>query len=206
MNLSALPCAALKQFSLHHGVQNIEQSVLRQFISSTFKKHYNAEIDTFCEQLLGVRDPQGELVAAAGYNLANEGSLFLEQYLDTSIEQHVLETQGLRLLRSEIAEVGNLAASQVGGARMLIHLMTRHLYSLGCQWVVFTATRSLVNSFQRLGLSPIVLVKASPSRIQNAQGWGSYYAHSPWVVLGNVAQGHAHLEKLDLLVPPELTQ
>ena len=170
-----------------------EEDDIRRFIVHTFAHHYNASIETFCDHLLGVCTPQGLLCAAAGYNLAEEGTLFLEQYLDVPLEQHVQQQLGLEIQRSDIAEVGNLAATHAGGARMLIELMTQHLHKEGRRWVAFTATRSLINSFKRLGLSPVILAPALPERVKNPAAWGSYYAQTPFVAIGDIQLGHARL-------------
>lgn len=178
----------------------------RQFIARVFANHYNARVDTFCNQLMAQRDKEGRILAAAGYNLAEEGPLFLEQYLGMPVEEFVKDKLGLDLTRSDLVEVGNLATVEAGGARQLIAMMTRHLHKLGQRWVVFTATRQLINSFQRMGLSPIPLQQATPDRVRNPENWGRYYDQQPWVVLGNIGQGFAHLENLASLTPPELLQ
>lgn len=169
------------------------ETEIREFIASTFALHYNATIDTFCDRLLGVCSPEGQLCAAAGYNLAEEGPLFLEQYLDCPLEVHMQQQFGLEIQRTEIAEVGNLATTQVGGARMLIELMTQHLHAEGRRWVAFTATRSLINSFHKLGLSPVVLTPALPERVNNLAAWGTYYTQNPLVAIGDIQLGHSLL-------------
>jgi len=50
--------------------------------------------------------------------------------------------------------VGNLAADSPGAARLLIVALTDLLVALGFRWVTFTGTPPLLNSFQRLGLTP----------------------------------------------------
>jgi hypothetical protein len=177
------------------GLSNVEDQLLRGFIADAFKEHYSACVDTFCQCLVGVRNAQGVLCAAAGYNFAEQCDLFLEQYLGQPIEQYLMNTKGLVLARSDIVEVGNLAATEAGGSRLLIRLITQHLYSLGKRWVTFTATRRLVNSFHRMGLNPVVIAKASPALVKNLNAWGSYYDHEPLVVIGNVSLGYAHLNK-----------
>ena len=185
--------------------QSDERRQLQEFISSVFRTHYGARIDTFCSQLLGVRNPDGQLTAAAGYNLAEEGPLFLEQYLDQPLEK-IARQRGIALHRFETAEVGNLAAAEAGGARMLIRLMTEHLHQMGRRWVVFTATKSLINSFNRMGLPTVELARATADRVRNPAAWGSYYDHAPLVVLGDISMGYAHLEALKQITPSELLQ
>lgn len=168
-------------------------SKIRQFIANTFLHHYDATIESYCDRLIGVCSQQGSMLAAAGYNLAEEGPLFLEQYLDVPLEQHVQQQLGLDIARSEIAEVGNLAALQAGGTRMLIELMTQRLHQEGRRWVAFTATKSLINSFHRMGLSPVILGPARPERVKNPSAWGSYYLQNPQVAIGDIQLGHARL-------------
>lgn len=194
----------MKTLEYHH-THNLEQpshqslcknradTRTRQFIAKTFFAHYNARIDKFCDRLLSVCSPKGEITAAAGYNLAEEGPLFLEQYLDLPIEKQVRQQLGIDIARTEIAEVGNLAATQAGGSRMLIELMTQHLHGEGRRWVAFTATKSLINSFHRLGLSPVILAPALPERVSNPAAWGSYYLQHPYVAIGDIQLGHARL-------------
>jgi len=172
------PCADLK---------------IRQFIADIFMHHYGATIESYCDRLIGVCSPQGTMLAAAGYNLAEEGPLFLEQYLDSPLEQQIQQQLGMDITRSEIAEVGNLAALQAGGTRMLIELMTQRLHQEGRRWVTFTATQSLINSFHRMGLSPVILAPANPKRVKNPNAWGSYYLQNPYVAIGDIQLGHARL-------------
>lgn len=170
-----------------------ERAALKAFIAGVFKKHYNANIEAFCDRLVGVRDDAGELVAAAGINLADEGPLFLEQYLSAPIEQVISLHTGLTVGRHEIAEVGNLAALQAGGTRKLIVRLTNLLKEQGRPWVAFTATKSLINSFNKLGLAPVVITEADKNCVANPQVWGSYYDHQPQVTFGNVVLGYHSL-------------
>jgi len=87
-------------------------------------------------------------------------------------------------------EVGNLAAASAGMARALIPQLARHLHRLGYRWVAFTATRALRNSFHRLGLRPLPIAPADPSRLQDGgASWGSYYSQEPQVMAGRIALG-----------------
>lgn len=162
---------------------------LKQFIAETFAQAYGAQVDHFCKCLMGVHNPEGQLIAAAGYNVADDQTLFLEQYLNLPVEQVVSSKLGFTVDRSLIAEVGNLATRHAGGARMLIRLVTEVLHREGFKWVVFTATRSLINSFHRMGLEPVELAHATPGRVKNAAAWGSYYDTQPVVVVGDIEMG-----------------
>jgi hypothetical protein len=90
--------------------------------------------------------------------------------------------------------VGNLAASGPGAARRLIVGMTALLHRLGRTWVVFTSTRSLLNSFARLEIEPMRLAAADPARLPDrGRSWGSYYANLPQVMAASIPVGFVHL-------------
>ena len=159
-----------------------------QFIGTRFRRAYGAQVTHFSPHLLGVRDALDRWHAAAGYTPADGHRLFLEQYLDASIE--TVLARGRNVARASIVEVGQLAATSAGTGRTLIPLLARHLHRLGYEWVVFTATRALRNAFARLGLTPLELAPADPARLPGGGlHWGTYYANDPIVVAGRIAHG-----------------
>lgn len=175
----------------HHERREVEA-----FVADSFKRQYGAELKHFCDVLVGCKDQNGRWVAALGYSLLDGAPAFLEQYLDVPIEREITSRTGKRIERASIVEVGNLAATHVGAARTLISCMTRFLHEQGLSWVAFTATRSLLNSFNRLGLVPVVLVDADPVRLPDkGASWGSYYVTKPQVMYGDIRSGHDQLVK-----------
>ncbi|HEY9191479.1 MAG TPA: thermostable hemolysin [Methyloversatilis sp.] len=168
---------------------------LERFIAACFLRSYGALISHFADTLLGLRGADGEWLAALGYSLPAHRETFIEQYLDAPLERAVAEALGERVERAAVAEVGNMAATSPGMGRLLIALATRHLHDTGFEFVVFTATRALSNSFARLGLRPFPVAPADPARLRDGDGnWGSYYHHNPVVMAGRIANG---LPKLD---------
>lgn len=171
-----------------------DRAALEAFIAAEFYHTYDAEVSHFCSMLAGCRNQQGQWVAALGYSLAKEGKTFLEQYLDAPLESEIAARAGKRVRRESIVEVGNLAGRHAGAARQLIAFMTRELYRQGMQWVAFTATRGVLNSFIRLRLKPVVIAPADPARLPDAgKSWGSYYATKPQVMFGDIRSGYAQL-------------
>jgi|SRR5512145_3264930 hypothetical protein len=159
-----------------------------QFIAARFDRAYGARVGHFSPHLLGVRDALARWQAASGYTPAAGQRLFLEQYFDRPVEDS-LAGLGRPVARERIVEVGNLAAASAGMARTLIPLLARHLHRLGYEWVVFTATRELRNSFRRLGLNPLRLARADPARLADGgASWGSYYQHDPLVMAGRIVR------------------
>ena len=66
---------------------------------------------------------------------------------------------------------------------------------MGYRWVVFTGVRRLYNAFRRLGLRPMELADADPSRLQEdeARRWGNYYRDQPKVYVGRIEDGYRRL-------------
>lgn len=169
------------------------------FIQQRFHKSHGADIRHFMPELFGMSDVYGTLSAVVGVRLASSGPLFLEGYLDESIEPLISAAAGQSVARTSVVEVGNLAASDTGSARLSIIVMTYLLAMGGLEWVAFTGSLGLVNSFHRLGLKPVTLCAADPARLgEERHAWGSYYESKPWVHVGNIRAGFIHLRNIGL--------
>ena len=152
------------------------RAALEGFIRQRFAEHYQARVRHFMPCLLGLHDQNGEVQGAVGLRSAQRRPLFLERYLDEPIERAVSQRCGLET-RTEIVEVGNLAAFGNASARLLIVALTDLLVAQGFRWVVFTGTSALLNSFQRLALEPLPLGLADPTRM--AMSWPTGVATTP---------------------------
>jgi hypothetical protein len=171
-----------------------DRAGLQRFIADSFARVYGARVTHFAEQLVGLDEASGGWSAAAGYTLAAKRSLFIEQYLNRPVEQSIAACLGVAIERSQIVEVGNFAARTPGAARQVITRMAALLHGFGRTWVVFTSTRSLLNSFVRLGIAPIVLAPADPMRLADGgESWGTYYATEPQVMTANIPLGFIRL-------------
>ncbi|CAH0280178.1 thermostable hemolysin [Pseudomonas mediterranea] len=169
------------------------------FIQHRFRQAHGADIRHFMPELFGVHNGDGELCAVAGVRRAHLEPLFLERYLDEPIEPLISTAADRPVDRAGIVEVGNLAASDTGSARMSIIAITYLLAMGGLEWVTFTGNIGLVNSFHRLGLKPVTLCAADPQRLgDERQHWGSYYESKPWVHVGNIRAGFIHLCNIGL--------
>jgi hypothetical protein len=180
----------VRRISLGHP----ERAALEQFIANAFFSMYGARISHFCRTLIGCQNRDGEWIAALGLSLARDGATFLEQYIDGPLEDEIGARIQAPVAREAIVEVGNLASTHAGAARTLIIYMTRYLHSQGLEWVAFTATKGLLNSFARLRITPKVLAAADPARLPDAgKNWGSYYASAPQVMFASIGNGYAKL-------------
>jgi hypothetical protein len=96
------------------------------------------------------------LLGVVGLRSASHAPLFLERYLSQSIETLIASRHPRHApSRGQIIEAGNLAAGNPGTARLLIVALTNLL-------VAFTGIPGLLNSFRRLGLTPLPLAPATP--------------------------------------------
>jgi hypothetical protein len=178
-----------------------QRAELEAFVASRFREVYGARLYTFLPHLYGATDASGRLAAAFGLRRASEGPLFLERYLDLPIEQVILTHSGENVSRDAIAEVGNLAGATPGALRALIVRITTLLQDIGVQWVAFTGSARVCNGFSRLGLPLRVVAPAALDRLPESERdcWGTYYAHGPSVMIGDVRAGARLAAKPDAL-------
>ncbi|MCY1336757.1 Thermostable hemolysin [compost metagenome] len=171
------------------------RSQAEAFVHRRFLSAHGADIRQFMPELLSMRNHHGALSAVAGLRLASQGQLFLEQYLEAPAETLISQLAARPMARSQIVEVGNLASINSGNARLIIVAVTWLLHLRGLDWVVFTGAPTLINSFRRLGLEPLLLGDADPGRLGDAQQWGTYYEQKPQVFTGSIGFGFEQLQR-----------
>lgn len=160
---------------------------VEHFVRGVYARRYGARVRGFAPSLVGLRDADGSIVAAAGYRAASEAPLFLERYLGQPVEELLAAHAGRAVPRTAVVEVGHLAADRAGEGRRLIGLLGPHLEAQGYAWAVCTITRELRHLFMRLGVESLDLGRAEPSALgQEACDWGRYYEHHPQVMAGHL--------------------
>ena len=179
-----------------------DRASLERFIAESYAKAYGAHVTHYADYLVGLRNASGAWTAGLGYTSAGRDPLFVEQYLDQPAEDAIGSILSVPVERDQIVEVGNLAASASGAARHIIAAMTALLNELNRTWVVFTSTRALLNSFDRLEIATITLAAADPARLPDGgASWGSYYDTDPQVMTANIPLGFIHLRSRHAGVP-----
>lgn len=174
--------------------QDDHRRAFEVFVQNRFRHAHGADISHFMPELFGLRTGDDALCAVAGVRRADQAQLFLEHYLDEPIEHYITAVAQQPIARTLIVEVGNLAAVDTGSARLSIITITWLLAVGGLEWVTFTGSKGLVNSFHRLGLRPTTLCEADPERLGEEQHrWGQYYQSRPSVHIGNIRAGFHHL-------------
>lgn len=170
------------------------------FIARRFKTVYGARVTHFMTCLLAAAD-DSDICAALGFAPATvQSPLFLEHYLDASIESVLAAAIGTSVDRTGVVEIGNLASTRQRATGMLFLLMSIILQRAGFQWVVFTANQSVRQWMMRLGLDTLTLAQADPDRLPDrGRSWGRYYEDRPVVLACNINRAFSRLQHHPLI-------
>jgi hypothetical protein len=172
---------------------------VEQFIAQRFLDMHGARISSFMPLLIALLSEDGKILAAVGIRSAASEALFLEHYLDTSVQQAILSNARRAMLapqRDRIVEIGNLASIDRHASRKLFKVLAGLLQAENFEWAVFTGCSSLHRMFKTMGIETIGLGRALQSRLPvDQQTWGGYYEDNPQVVAGKVSRGSILLEQ-----------
>jgi hypothetical protein len=159
------------------------KSAAENMISEGFKRAFLANLESFMPQLLSMHC-MSKLSGVAGICLAGNQHLFLEQYLDAPIETEPAKHSNLSVNRHCIAEIGNLVAAKNGASLAVFVVLACALQRAGFTHMVSTATESLREKFQCLGLRTCFIANAQISKLEtkNQSNWGTYYQTDPQVI------------------------
>lgn len=173
-----------------------ERRRVERFLEREFRQTYNARITAHYPTLMSVQDGEGAILGALGFRFANDGNLFLEQYLDNAIESVLNASSAGSTARNEIVEVGNLASHGNGASIFLFTALTAYLAQHGKQYITVTATDFLHRYFTRLGVEPLLLGHAEQTRLPDGgASWGSYYQTRPRILAGQIAAAYKKLQR-----------
>ena len=155
------------------------------YVRDGFHRTHGAHIQTFMPSLLMLTDAAGSLRGVTGCRVAGAGPLFLERYLDRSIEDVLAVKTGARVRRAEVVEVGNFACRDPRVARTFMSLLPRHFIENDLVWITFTATVSIRRILRHLGARCVDLGAATGACVRGgADEWGRYYSNDPRVMAG----------------------
>lgn len=166
-----------------------QRQAFERYIARRYRRCHDAEVTEFLPVLLAL-EHEGKIGAALGIGPAAGKRCFLENYLDAPVEQCVSAQFQCPVTRSQIVEIGNLAASQSAASYQLLTLLVAILANAGFRWITFTANSRVQQLISALGFPVSVLGEADPARLgKEAEKWGSYYADRPLVMVGDIARG-----------------
>ena len=166
-------------------VESADRQRLEACIARRFDRQYGAKLQHFLPYLLSLND-SAQLDAVVGVRLAGDSPLFLEQYLDTRIEQAISSAVHAPVDRGQVVAIGNLAAVIPGTASLLFALLAIVLDRAGVRWVACTATPQVQVMFDKLNFATHTLCQAEATALDDGeQEWGDYYDSLPKVTIGD---------------------
>ncbi len=167
-----------------HDVSSSERIALENFVRNLFKKTHGANIQHFMPELMALSERSGALMAVCGLRNADSEPLFLEHYLESSIEKTISDIVGETVSRSNITEIGNLAVAQPENIRCLLASINLYLHKTNTDWAVFTCIRSLKNALIKLNipLQSLGMAHIDALPYEEQSNWGSYYEEKPEVM------------------------
>lgn len=173
--------AEKSEFSLHSG-RSPHRNQLETYIAERYEQAHNASISSFMPILLEM-SKEGESQAALGLRPGHYRPMFLEQYLDSPIEQQIAKLTKQPIDRYALIEVGNLVVSQRRAGLLLFVILGKLVAEAGYEWLIFTVTEEVERLMRGLGFDPQYLVAADPERVSGAEKWGRYYDNNPRVMV-----------------------
>jgi len=173
-----------------------ERLNVEQFITHHFYKSHKAEVDTFLPYVLTSRTTKN-ITSTVGFRMGSGSEdFFLEQYLNNSLETMLGDLLGKSIVRSKLAEIGNLTSSYPGSSQMLFVLIVTVLHQAGFEWALFTVTPQVQKMVDDLGIVSHEICEANPDSLDDGgESWGSYYKNRPKVIAGNLNDAYSILEK-----------
>jgi Thermostable hemolysin len=188
--------------SIHLHTENCAQrEMLEACIATRFARQYGARVDRFLPFLLSMTASR-RLGAVVGLRPARQARLFLEQYLDSPVEQAISRVFHTPVDRSQVVEIGNLAAVMPGIAPLLFAVLAIVLRDAGARWVVCTATPRVRTMLAGLRLPSRAICTADPVVLgDDVRDWGSYYSSRPQVIAGDAEIAARRIESHRSLSP-----
>jgi len=160
-----------------------------QFTKDQYEERFACELSEFHPNTVSVYE-NNILTAVAGFRGAASGQLFLEQYLDTPIEDCIWAKFTPPAKRHEIVELGGFAASSRHAAFPLMMYLAPALHKLGYTKLVCTANKPIQICLKRLGLNPIFVADADQTKLAASdERWGTYYKGHPQIFTGDIKAG-----------------
>ena len=167
---------------------------LEDYVQAAFQARHGATVRTFMPTLVAFRDRQGAVRGVAGLRGADQGRLFLEQYLEQPVEQALaaalarIDPLGAAFAdpieRHQVVEVGHLAGSSCRAAVRVVAQLPAFLRARHYTWIVFTATNALRDILESLGAPLVELARADGAAVAARHEWGRYYDTDPRVCAG----------------------
>lgn len=176
--------SAVGDFKLKlHDRESAGRGRVEDFARKIYYMQYGAHLSTYSSELLALNASEKDVLSCVGINGADKGELFLEQYLDEPVERAISCLLGHSVQRDQVAEVGTLSVVSSGLCRLMMSSLAGFLTGRGKRYIVFTAVKTLRNTFRRLDIPYSCVAEADPKKLKgDSSEWGRYYEASPEVI------------------------
>ena len=161
-------------------VGEAQRARMETYIAERYQRSFGVRPPCFAPLLVAVTSDAGAIVAACGLRAAADG-FFSEQYVASPIEAAASLMLGRAIERRQLFEITTMAASSGTGLRRLVHAAVAFGRRQRCRACLFTATAELRGLLDRHDVELRALAPARSERVADANGWGRYYEHDPWV-------------------------
>ncbi len=174
-----------------------DRALLERIVRRRYWSEHKARGCHFLDHLLCVSGQSASPKAVLAIGEASATPMFLESYLDESIDRAIARASGQPVDRHGVVEIGNLASCDGSAATLLLMLTVSWLDGYRADWGVFTATRTVRLRLRCLGVPLFDLGTADPSRLGPvAAEWGDYYEAHPKVVAARFVDARPMLDRI----------
>ncbi|WP_416916338.1 MAG: thermostable hemolysin [Roseicyclus sp.] len=149
-------------------------------MSTTYKAVFAAEVTQRPPRLVITMTDDGRIACAAGIRCHADG-FFSQHYLDETVSDALTRQASQPVLPQDLLEVGSLACISPFSAYPTLRAVFDWGRARGIGWGLFTATAEIRRLILRARITPVMLARAEAGRVPNADAWGNYYDHDPWV-------------------------
>lgn len=161
-------------------------SQVNQMVSKEYARHFKCKLKHFMPQSFSLVE-SNNLLACTGLRSAAKEKLFLEQYMDQSIEIVLSSAFDISIDRKEIVEIGGFALTDSSHALSFMFQLAPAFAKLGYNYAVCTVTDPVRKYLKKLGLDTINLGDADPKKVDTSDdAWGSYYKLKPVILAGDI--------------------
>ena len=175
-----------------HADDSARRPELQAYITRCFDRAYGARVTDFAPHLLEL-SCAGHINGVAGIRPASHSRLFLEQYVDESVEDLATREFG-RVERHEIVELGNLAALRPGACQLINIMLAATLHGAGFRHAGLVSTAKLEGVIRKQGFAVRSVTRADSARLGSAAAaWGSYYKTFPNILFVDLEKTMAAL-------------
>ncbi|MFC8128443.1 thermostable hemolysin [Streptomyces sp. NPDC057302] len=162
-------------------------------VSKVFGTRFGAQVAPNPDQFIAYVGQQDggpeEVEACIGISFPENGPIFLERYLDGTIEDALCEAAEQEVRRHQIVQLGSVASLKNMAGAEIYRALPLIQACLGRSYAVMTMTNRSAALAKRLGLITHRLCDADGTRLgaEELARWGTFYDQRPAVRWGRLA-------------------